>query len=123
MTISTQIITVLDELCRRFGLAIDWSQESVMPYLQELAGKYINWEIATSKAYMILGGVLLAIGVILFVCGLYNDWEAVDCVFGVCISVTGLIIIGVQTVDILTCVHFPERQIAEYIADLMRSKI
>lgn len=122
MTISTQIIAVLDDLCRRFGLAIDWTQENIMPYLQELAGEYINWEIATSKAYMILGGVLLAIGVILFVCDLCNGWDGIGCMFGVCIFVTGLIIIGRQTLDILTCVHFPEKQIVEYISELMRSK-
>ena len=122
MTISTQIITVLDDLCRRFGLAIDWSQENVMPYLQELAGKYISWEIACSWALIALAGVIVAIGIAMIVLDVKVFKEGVCGMFGFCVIAGGLILAGVEIFDILTCVHFPEKQIAEYITDLMRSK-
>lgn len=122
MTISTQIITVLDDLCRRFGLAIDWSQENVMPYLQELAGKYINWEIATSWAWIALAGLVIAIGIFLFIGDLVWGWDAFGCVTGIFLAFVGIIICVDQAMDILACVHFPEKQIAEYITDLMRCK-
>lgn len=122
MTISTQIIAVLDDLCRRFGLAIDWSQENVMPYLQELAGKYINWEIATSKMFITIACVVAFIGIVLFVCDVWRDWDGLGAMVGFCMVVAGLVVIGLQVYDILTCIHIPEKQIVEYISELMRRK-
>lgn len=52
MTVGNQIIEVLNYLCDKFGIALDWSKESVIPYLQELCEKYISWEIATSTAWL-----------------------------------------------------------------------
>lgn len=48
MEISEQVITIFDDIGERLGIAIDWSQENVLPYLQELFEKYINFEIASS---------------------------------------------------------------------------
>lgn len=67
MTVSAQIIDVLNDLCKRFGLMIDWSQENVLPYLQELSSKYISWEIATSTAWLLGFSILLIIGFIFVV--------------------------------------------------------
>lgn len=33
---SQEIIKVLDNLCEKFGIAIDWTSQNVKPYLQEL---------------------------------------------------------------------------------------
>lgn len=122
MTISTQIIAVLDDLCRRFGLAIDWTQENIMPYLQELAGKYINWEIATSKMWIYIAVALVVIGAALFLLDTFCDWFGFGKFIGVSCLVIGVVIGIYQTIDILTCVHFPEKQIVDYISELMRSK-
>ena len=64
MTISSQIIEVLNDICKKFGIAIDWSQENILPYLQELAGKYISWEIATSVAWLIGAAIIIVVGII-----------------------------------------------------------
>ena len=45
---SENIIKVLDELGKRFGIAIDWSSENVTPYLQSLMSRFITNEIITS---------------------------------------------------------------------------
>ena len=39
MQVSDQIIQVLDALCEKFGIVINWSGENVIPYLQELIKK------------------------------------------------------------------------------------
>ena len=74
MTVSAQIIEVLNDLCMKFGLAIDWSQENVLPYLEELAGKYITWEIATSEMWIAVGAILLVCGLIVFATDLKWGW-------------------------------------------------
>ncbi len=38
--VSNQIIEVLNEICNKFGLAIDWTSKNVQPYLQELIAKW-----------------------------------------------------------------------------------
>ena len=53
MSFSQEIINVLNYLGQKFGIAIDWTSENVMPYLQELAARYIKYEIFTSIAWMI----------------------------------------------------------------------
>ena len=48
MTVSSEIIEVLDYLGEKFGIAIDWTSNNVLPYLQALVDKFIKWEISTS---------------------------------------------------------------------------
>lgn len=45
---SDEIIKILDDLGQRFGIAIDWSSQNVMPYLQDLISRYIKYETMTS---------------------------------------------------------------------------
>lgn len=38
---SEEIIKILDDLGKRLGVAIDWSNQNIIPYLQELMGRFI----------------------------------------------------------------------------------
>lgn len=40
--ISDEIIKVLDDLCERFGIVIDWASENVVPQLTVLCEKLIT---------------------------------------------------------------------------------
>ena len=50
MSFSSQFIEVLDALCAKFGIVIDWTSQNVMPYLTDLATRLISYEIWTSMA-------------------------------------------------------------------------
>lgn len=39
---SEEIIKILDDLANRFGIAIDWTSQNVLPYLQDLINRFIN---------------------------------------------------------------------------------
>lgn len=129
MNISSQIIEVLDHLCSKFGVAIDWSQENVLPYLQELIGKYISWEIATSWAWFAFGAILFIIAITLFILAYFaikKDWSydceflaAVFIIIGVCLFIPAIPIIMIQIGDLITCSYFPEKLIIEYVKALM----
>ena len=43
---SEEIIKALDDLGDRFGIAIDWTSENVLPYLQNLMDRFITYNIA-----------------------------------------------------------------------------
>lgn len=44
MKVSEQIIEVLEYLGEKFGVAIDWSSDNVLPMVKELCAKYISWK-------------------------------------------------------------------------------
>ena len=131
MTVSEQIIQVLDALCEKLGLAIDWTSENVIPYLTTLCGKLISYEIWTSAFWTVFMTVLTIASVIItkklfpiFKNGLENQgWDefgwsvASGCAVAGLIGlyVATIIVVGVQTVDIIKCIAFPEMVIFEYI--------
>ena len=122
MTVSAQIIEVLDDLCRKFGLMIDWSQENILPYLQELVSKYIQWEVAVSWMYILMGAALLLVAIILFIVEYKTDASVGFFYFlAIVLIAAALLIFGIQAYDILTCKFFPEKQILEYVKYLMQT--
>lgn len=119
---SEEVIKILDALAEKFGLAIDWTSANVLPYLQQLCGKYITYEIATSVVWMLIGICLLFIGK--YVIGkakycwvkynekIYSDYDFGAILLGIlagCAIVGGIVVILYQTFDIVTCITFPEK--------------
>lgn len=39
MQFSNEVIKIIDNLCEKFGMAIDWMSQNVVPYLQEVSQK------------------------------------------------------------------------------------
>ena len=128
MSISDQIISVIDALCAKFGVVIDWTSANVVPVLEELANKYIDWEITTSKMWFVIGAVLfvlfLIVGWLLCRAELKNDIYdgfglVPGCILIFCALAVCCPIMIFQALDIIKCVKFPELQIVEYIKSLM----
>lgn len=63
---SNEVIKVLDNLAQKFGVAIDWTSQNIMPYLQELMSRFIKYKIATDVIWLVVGIVLFIISIILF---------------------------------------------------------
>ena len=124
MTISDQIIQVLDALCKKFGMVIDWTSANVMPYLAELCTKLVTWEIWTSVAWMAIAVVMLAAGIVAFVVSIKRiddlDMAApIVIVASIILCVAGMFILGSQIFDIIKCVTFPEMFVFEYVQKLI----
>lgn len=132
MEVSKQIIEVLDYICEKIGLAIDWTavfaSENVIPYIEQLCRKFITYEIATSVATMILFVIVIIAGIILAKL-IHNNKE-----FGVthyhtisddyfvrylCYALLGFmcfiatLILSREAYEIIKCVTFPEMVIFE----------
>ena len=56
---SEEIIKVLDDLGDRFGIAIDWTSENVLPYLQNLMDRFITYNIAMNILYIVVCAVII----------------------------------------------------------------
>ena len=137
MTVSDQIIQVIDALCEKFGIAVNWTGENVIPYIEELCGRFITYAITTSVATIVIM-TLLSIGSAvatkklypIFKKGLEEDartysggWEV-----GSTLAIVGLVILNLatvivicaQTMDIIKCITFPEMYIFEYVSSLIQ---
>ena len=118
MQISEQIIQIINILCEKFGLIIDWSQNNILPYIQQLSDKVIKYEINTSIAWIIIGILMLILSIIAIKIGLKID-DDVFSVFLTLVSIVfiiiGISVIAVQTFDIIQATSLPEKTLWEYI--------
>ncbi len=131
---SEEVIKILDALAEKFGLAIDWTSANVLPYLQQLCGKYVTYEIATSVVWMLIGICLLFVGKYAiekakqywkkYEEDTYSDYDGGTVMFGIlagCVIIGGIIVILCQTFDIVTCITFPEKIIIEELQSVYSS--
>lgn len=126
MTVSEQIIQILDNLCSKIGIAIDWTSENMIPYVEMLSKKLITYEICMSvlgivfKLLLIFGTVVVAKKLApIFKAGRDEVGTALA-VIGACF-VVGICILAScsEIVDIVKCITFPELYIFEYVQTLM----
>lgn len=129
MEFSKEVIEVFDYLGEKLGVAIDWTSANAMPYLQELGDRYINWEIATSTVWIILGLIILLACIPIWkkfkaalivhekhwINDSYIGWIIGFC----CCIITALPMILTQIFDIIRCIYLPELQIYQYILTLI----
>lgn len=122
MSTSDQIIAVINDLCQKFGIAIDWSKETVMPYIEELCGRYVTYEAYTSMAWCVAAAAVVVIIGIAWIVAKATEYDYmgfVSCCFWV--SLCGAFIIWlVQAMDIIACNTIPEKVIIDYLNGLLR---
>ena len=129
MNFSEQTISILDYICNKFGVVIDWTSDNVWPMVEMLAGKYIRWEIASSILWIILffiSIIICTIGIKLIIKHIKNSsyvdemWVAF-CVF-ISLGIFGLACgIAAQAFDIARCIVFPELEIFEYLKETLNA--
>jgi hypothetical protein len=138
MTVSEQIIQVINALCEKFGIAINWTSENVLPYVELLCRKLVTYEIWTSIAWTIFAIVMIVASVMFYkkMKVIYNkkskeatfSWETSDWEIGFILSIGAVIVsaiigslmIACQILDIIKCLTFPEMYVFEYVSRLIQ---
>ena len=116
---SDEIIKLLDDLGQRFGIAIDWSSENVIPYLKDLMSRFVKYETATSILWMLLGVIILSV-CLAFAIRMFksDDFDTQSLAVLPCtIALIGVAIIVCQTINIITVNTIPEKMIYEYLSN------
>ena len=138
MTVSEQIIQVIDDLCEKFGIAVNWTSENVIPYIELLCGKLVKYEIVTSIASLIFSiAIIILCGILfkkfnpIFKAGCERNSEecGIGWILGSVFAGIGLVIllttsisdICMQVEDIIKCITFPELYVFEYVGALVQS--
>ena len=114
ISFSDELIKTFDYLLSQFGIAVDWTGENVIPYLQTLAEKLVRIEINTSIMGLVVGVVVLTVGVWIFVKDI-KDWDSGVFILGAILIIVAGIVCCCQVYDIIKCVSFPELYVFEYI--------
>lgn len=136
---SDEIIKVLDDLSKRWGMAVDWTSSNALPYLQQLAQKYVNYKLAESGLELVTGLLLFAGAMKLvkiakkchckLVSGdvdIYSEdsyvYTALACCVGAFIAflVCFLLVSGAAR-DIITCMTFPEKMILDELLQTLNN--
>ena len=127
---SEEIIKVLDELGKRFGIVIDWSNQNIIPYLQELLKRFICYKYITACVWIIISIAITISGVVMI--RSLNRWRKSDdygdydddmlvglgYIFSVFIIALGIGLIIGNMFGIIKNVCMPEMAIYEYITNI-----
>lgn len=119
MTVSSEIIEVLDYLGEKFGIAIDWTNKNVLPYLQTLVDKFIKWEISTSIVWIVIAAFVIVAMIVLI--NLKGIREINEETYGmlwipiILLIIVSFIVICIEIFDIIECNIFPEKALYDFI--------
>lgn len=120
--LAENIIEILNYIGEKLGIAIDWSANNILPYLQELGKKYITYKISLDWFWIIFGAVLIIIGVICWIVIGAALGEPGLGFFVFCIGlVIGGIVISCNVYDMIQCRTFPEKVLFEYVRSIWQS--
>ena len=126
---SNEIIKVLDNLAQKFGIAIDWTSQNIMPYIENLMSRYIQYNIASLSIALVIEiiGIIIFIKILMSALKEKKQKEYWDWLDEGAARLTILIILGIVliiaipvTIDcLLRSIFIPEVTILNYIKGLM----
>ena len=123
MSFSSQFIEVLDALCEKFGIVIDWTSQNVMPYLTDLAARIITYEIWTSAAWIIIVAILFLITWKMTKrdckADTFDDEWFLGWFVRILIGVFCFITIIFQVFDIIEALTLPEKTLYDFVMGLI----
>ena len=125
MSFSSQFIEVLDALCDKIGIAIDWTSQDVVPYVTDLAARIIAYEISTNVAWIVIAAIVFLIVWKMTKRDCKADAFDEEWLLGWAIRIVAgilcFIAISCQVFDIIEAVALPEKTLYVFITRLMRN--
>lgn len=131
MTVSQQIIEVIDTLCQKFGIAINWTSDNILPYVEDVAKNVVRYEFCTSVLYSVVFATTMCIFILLskpiwkwFKIDEPADDESIGLagtffvIFLICAIICFVLLLS-QLVDIVTCFTFPEKVVYDMAMSML----
>jgi hypothetical protein len=139
MEISDQIIKVLDDLSARFGIAIDWASENVIPKLEKVGERFIRYTAIMDVIKIVICLLAVAICLKVLLASIevakldlsrtknMEDYDydpdvrsTIGCAlggFGLVISLVCTLTVGVQSINsLIRCIVCPELEIIQALS-------
>ena len=120
--VSEQVIEVLNHLSSKIGISIDWSQQNILPQVQDFMARYVQYKTQTNILGLIMWFLLLGLGVFLIykgnkICqegdiyGLYELWY----VFGIVVVVLSIMFMMINITELIKLNTVPEMYLMELV--------
>ena len=148
MNFSEQVISILDDLSKRFGVVVDWSSENILPYAQDLCTRMTKYELVKHISTLIILIIMMIIGITLLG-KVFSEWKNIkkgklennDSIYfervqyrgieltgiGWTFIIVGSIIMLITVMcipccieDIIECVYLPEKVIIDTIQGYLK---
>ena len=131
---SEEIIKILDDLGERLGIAVDWTSQNILPYLQDLMSRFISLRNTQAIIWIIISSILILIMATIIVKMIKklkkldkNTYSYDDKVSGYILIwfVLGIIILGFliallcNIFGLIQNIYTPELTIIEYLTSRM----
>ena len=112
-------LKVFEYLSEKFGIVVDTTSKDILPYLQSLGDKIVNYEKSIALMWIVIGAILAVFGLICFFIGCAKDWECMHWIMLIVCVVGGAWIIIHNMYTYIGCLTFEEKVILDYIDNLM----
>lgn len=130
MSFSENFIKIMDEFGNKIGIAIDWTNKNVMPYMEQLSERIVNYELFTSVAWLMFAIVIFILSIVFLNKGIkhknnperscYDETYIISILIGLVFMILFLIIGICEVSDIITCLTLPEKTLIEFIMKYKR---
>ena len=143
---SNQVIEILNEICNKLGIAIDWTSENILPQVKIVYEKLVKYFIIQNSIKCSFGFlftcVVIAYGIFLlkqflqcrttkkdnFLFEYYKYLGSPDLqsytwiinVIAIVIGLTGIILLGLGLAQLIKWLTVPEIAIIEYLRDMIK---
>ena len=144
MTVSQQIIEVLNDLSEKVGVAVDWTAENILPQLKVVCEHFIHYKLITTGIGVGIATLSIIVSIIatLYILSQYNSFirtgqqnlffkidnlnicrvrDTTICIFAIA-SISSAIGIGYLFYGIpilIQCAVCPELVILDYLKDIL----
>lgn len=121
-----EIIKVLNDLSEKFGIVIDWTQQNIQPYLQDLMSRLGQYELVKNIIYTVISLVVLFVSIYAFCWGMKkmyftrnkcSEEDEIIEIFTVILAflffVLSLTVLTITTDNIIECIFIPEKVFME----------
>lgn len=129
---SEEIIKVLDNLAQKFGIAIDWTSQNIMPYLQDLMSRYIQYQNAIAITWIIISILVVIISIIATI-KVYkwtkkNEYDSYDdeymlaaitYMIALVLTIVSTVVLFCNIFGLIQNIHMPELTILNYTKTLI----
>lgn len=127
-----QIIKILNDLSSRMEVAVDWTAENIVPYLQDLGTRiatYVFWSKIIGICILVVLSIIAAIVCIVVLKKINFNveyYETKESVAVICLIISGIMIVGsliaipMMAVDAVEAKYLPEKAIYSYVESTTR---
>ena len=117
MSFSENFINIMDAIGKQLGIVIDWTSQNVVPYMEQLSQRIINYEISMSVFYIFICIISAVVGRNIFKTGkrMFSDegdeFGMFPLVIGFIILLGAIIAMGEYLKDVITALTLPENSL------------